>query len=99
MNRDDVWQAIDDERLSLANLFGATRVWSMGRPFHAERKLSGFSLVGSDHPWSAGQGRQVEGPIAAILLLLTGRPAALSQLSGPGVAELQTRLSPQPSLI
>ena len=49
----------------------------MGRPFHAERRLSGFGLVATDHPWSAGQGRQVEGPIAAILLLLTGQRAAL----------------------
>lgn len=76
----------------------ATRVWSMGRPFHAERKLSGFRLVATDDPWSAGQGRRVEGSIAAILLLLTGRPAALPQLAGPGAAELQARLSPQPSL-
>ncbi len=76
----------------------ATRVWSMGRPFHAERKLSGFRLVATDHPWSAGRGRQVEGPVAAILLLLTGRRAALPQLSGPGAAELQARMSQQPSL-
>ena len=76
----------------------ATRVWSMGRPFHAERKLSGFRLVATDHPWSAGQGRQVEGSIAAILLLLTGRRAALPQLSGPGVAQVESRQSSQPSL-
>jgi uncharacterized protein (TIGR03083 family) len=76
----------------------ATRVWSMGGPFHAARKLSGFRLVATDHPWSAGQGRPVEGPIAAILLLLTGRRAALPQLSGPGAAELRARMSQQPSL-
>ena len=56
----------------------ATRVWPMRWPFHAQRKLSGLRLVATDHPWSAGQGLQVEGPIAAILLLLTGRRAALS---------------------
>src|SRR3984893_9652776 len=55
----------------------ATRAWSMGRPFHAERKLSGLRLTATDHPWQAGQGLPVEGPIAAILLLITGRPAAL----------------------
>jgi uncharacterized protein (TIGR03083 family) len=76
----------------------ATRVWSMSRPFHAERKLSGFRIVATDHPWSAGRGRQVEGPVAAILLLLTGRRAALPQLSGPGAAELQARMSQQPGL-
>jgi uncharacterized protein (TIGR03083 family) len=72
----------------------ATRVWSMGWPFHAERKLSGLRLLATDHPWSAGQGQPVEGPIAAILLLLTGRQVALPQLSGPGAAGLQARLSP-----
>jgi len=39
----------------------------------------------------------VEGPIAAVLLLITGRPAALSQLSGPGSAALHARLSPSPA--
>ena len=66
----------------------ATRAWSMGRPFHAERKLSGLRLAATDHPWQAGQGLLVEGPIAAILLLITGRPAALRHLSGPGRAAL-----------
>src|SRR4030088_2117198 len=60
----------------------ATRVWAMGWPFHAQRKLAGLSILATDHPWSAGQGPHIEGPIAAILLLLTGRPAALPQLSG-----------------
>jgi hypothetical protein len=34
-------------------------------------------------------GLPVEGPIAAILLLLTGRMAALPELSGAGTAELR----------
>jgi uncharacterized protein (TIGR03083 family) len=80
----------------LAAAAAASRVWSMGWPFHAERKLSGRRLAATDHPWSAGRGQPVEGPIAAILLLLTGRRASQSQLSGPGAAGLQTRLSPQP---
>ena len=75
----------------------ATRAWSMGRPFHAERKLAGLRLAATDHPWQAGEGLAIEGPIAAILLLITGRPAALSHLSGPGTAALQARLSPFPA--
>jgi uncharacterized protein (TIGR03083 family) len=75
----------------------ATRAWSMGWPFYAQRKLSGLRLVASDHPWSAGDGLQVDGPIGAILLLITGRRAALPQLSGPGAAGLQARLTPRPS--
>ena len=74
----------------------ATRAWSMGRPFQAERKLAGLHLTATDHPWQAGEGLAIEGPIAAILLLITGRPAALSQLSGPGTVALHVRLSPRP---
>jgi uncharacterized protein (TIGR03083 family) len=72
----------------------ATRVWSMGWPFGAKRKLSGLRFVATDHSWSCGQGLPIEGPMAAILLLLTGRRAALPQLCGPGVAELDARLFP-----
>src|SRR5690242_5781395 len=71
----------------------ATRAWGMGWPFHAERRLSGLRLVATDHPWSVGQGRTVEGPIAALLLLVTGRPAAVTQLSGAVAGELTQRLS------
>ena len=69
----------------------ATRVWTMGWPFHAKRKLRGLRLTATDVSWSAGQGAYVEGPIAAILLLPTGRRAALAQLSGEGAAELPAR--------
>ena len=39
-------------------------------------------------PADAGQGLLVEGPVGAILLLLTGRRAGLAQLSGPGARGL-----------
>jgi uncharacterized protein (TIGR03083 family) len=70
----------------------ATRVWTMGWPmstaFHARARLAGLRLVASDTDWSAGAGALVEGPVQALLLLLTGRTAALDRLSGPGVARL-----------
>jgi uncharacterized protein (TIGR03083 family) len=66
----------------------ASRVWDMGWPFHAQRTFGGLELVATDHPWSAGQGLRVEGPMAALLLLVTKRSAALAQLSGPGVAKI-----------
>jgi hypothetical protein len=43
----------------------------------------------TDCAWTAGEGGLVEWPIAAILLLLTGRDAALAQLSGPGAARVR----------
>jgi uncharacterized protein (TIGR03083 family) len=72
----------------------AARAWSMGWPFQAQRKLSGLRLVATDHSWSAGQGLPVEGPIASILLLITGRSAALPELRGEGVTTLAARLAP-----
>ena len=60
-------------------------------------RLTGLRLTATHHPWQAGKGLAVEGPIAAILLLITGRPAALSRLSGPRTAALHTRLSPSPA--
>ncbi|GAA4589289.1 maleylpyruvate isomerase family mycothiol-dependent enzyme [Planotetraspora phitsanulokensis] len=76
-----------------AGAAAATRVWTMGRPFQARRKLAGFEFAATDCSWSAGQGHRVEGPMSAILLSLTGRKAALPQLSGPGIAELRDRWS------
>jgi uncharacterized protein (TIGR03083 family) len=59
-----------------AAVAGATRVWGMGWPFWARRRLGDVRLVATDAEWSAGHGREVRGPIDALLLLLTGRTAA-----------------------
>lgn len=68
---------------------GATRVWRMGWPFWARRRLRGLRLTATDVDWSAGEGAEVRGPVRALLLLLTGRTAAaLPHLTGPGVARL-----------
>ncbi|OLT09766.1 hypothetical protein BJF78_06015 [Pseudonocardia sp. CNS-139] len=71
---------------------GVDRVWTMGWPFRARRRLRGVRLVATDTPWSAGAGAEVRGPVAALLLLLTGRTAvALPRLDGPGLASLDGR--------
>jgi len=68
---------------------GATRVWDMGWPFWAKRRLRGLRLTATDVDWTAGSGADVSGPIRALLLLLTGRTAtAAPLLSGHGVAQL-----------
>jgi uncharacterized protein (TIGR03083 family) len=67
---------------------GIQRVWTMGWPFGVKRSLKEFRFVATDVDWAAGDGPEVRGPVSALLLLLTGRPAALPQLSGRGVEEL-----------
>ena len=71
----------------------AERVWTSARMFHARKKLAGHRLIADDTTWSVGQGREVTGPISALLLLLTGRGAALPRLSGAGTAALQARFA------
>jgi uncharacterized protein (TIGR03083 family) len=68
---------------------GLDRVWEMGWPFRAQRRLSGLRLNATDAAWTVGGGPPVEGTALALLLLLTGRTeAALPRLSGPGVASI-----------
>lgn len=69
---------------------GTERVWRMGWPFWARRRLRGLRLTATDIGWSTGEGLEVRGPVQALLLLLTGRTeAALPQLSGPGTERLR----------
>lgn len=79
----------------------ASRVWSVGFPFYGypffpRKKLNGVRLTASDTDWSAGHGRDVHGPMDAILLLLTGRLAGVTRLSGDGAPALQARLARSP---
>jgi len=70
----------------------ADHVWTRSFPFEARRKLRGFRLTATDVRWAVGEGPAVTGPIGAIVLLLTGRPAGLAQLDGEGAAELAARV-------
>jgi len=76
-----------------AAALAASRVWSLGKPFYASKRMSGYRLTATDVPWNVGDGPEVRGPIAAILLLLTGRLAALPLLSGEGAAGLSAQLT------
>nr|WP_221382155.1 maleylpyruvate isomerase family mycothiol-dependent enzyme [Actinoplanes polyasparticus] len=51
-------------------------------------RLTGLHLIATDTDWTSGTGATVTGPIEALGLAITGRPAALPDLSGPGVDQL-----------
>ena len=70
----------------------AQRAWSMGFPFRAKKRLAGFTLSATDAAWTVGDGPRVEGPIRALLMLVTGRDVVLPELTGPGAARLRDRL-------
>ncbi|MEV0334849.1 maleylpyruvate isomerase family mycothiol-dependent enzyme [Nocardia sp. NPDC050717] len=49
------------------------RVWTMGAPFHARRRLAGYALTATDTGWTAGSGTPVTGTAADLLMIVTGR--------------------------
>jgi uncharacterized protein (TIGR03083 family) len=67
-----------------ATVAAADRVWRLGMPFHARRRLSGVRLAATDAEWSVGEGPPVRGPIADLLLLMTRRPTTPGALTGAG---------------
>ena len=66
----------------------ATRVWRMPFPFRARRRLAGLRLRATDSDLVLGDGALIEGTTGDLLLLLTGRTAAVGRLTGPGAHRL-----------
>jgi uncharacterized protein (TIGR03083 family) len=60
----------------------------------AGRRIRGLRLRATDVDWVHGRGPEVTGPGEALLMAMTGRPAALADLDGPGLSTLAARLSP-----
>jgi uncharacterized protein (TIGR03083 family) len=59
---------------------------------HSKRRSAGLTLRASDVAWSAGAGPEVTGPLASIILAITGRPAALDDLAREGLETLRARV-------
>jgi len=57
----------------------------------AKRRVAGLELKATDATWSHGSGPEVSGPMLALLMAMTGRKAALGDLSGAGVETLRER--------
>jgi uncharacterized protein (TIGR03083 family) len=61
----------------------ADRIWYEDKYFGAHTRWAGYRLAATDTGWSVGAGSPVEGPMDALLLLLTGRnQAAAARLTG-----------------
>jgi uncharacterized protein (TIGR03083 family) len=57
----------------------------------AKSRIAGLSLRATDADWAHGTGPTVEGPMLALVLAMTGRTAAVDELSGDGVDTLRRR--------
>lgn len=59
--------------------------------FVPKRRPAGLRFEAADLGWAWGDGPLVRGTAEAVMLALTGRRAALAELSGDGVTELRSR--------
>ncbi|MFD4355758.1 maleylpyruvate isomerase family mycothiol-dependent enzyme [Nocardia sp. NPDC058518] len=59
------------------------RVWTMGAPFHARKRLAGYSLTTTDASWTAGSGTPITGTAAELLMVVTGRTSPDDRGSRP----------------
>jgi uncharacterized protein (TIGR03083 family) len=57
----------------------------------SKSRIAGVQLQASDTDWRHGTGPEVTGPAIALLMAMTGRKAALADLTGDGVAVLRQR--------
>ena len=80
-----------------AAAIAATTVWGYGgrgkAKVFATIPVQHCQQTATDTAWSVGDGPTLQGPIAAILLVLTGRAAGLSQLTGPGAVQLRHHIA------
>ena len=80
-----------------ASALAATRRWDTRGTWltmvFRRLPLDGYRLTATDTDWTRGQGPEVAGPIGALLLLLTGRDAALEHLTGDGADALRSVVS------
>jgi hypothetical protein len=60
----------------------------------AKTRIAGLSLKATDTDWSHGDGPEVAGPILSLVLSMTGRGVALTDLAGE-VAILRSRIDPR----
>ena len=78
---------LDRLRVSLNFLTGGRAIG-----FTPRRRLTGLRLEATDLSWSWGGGELLAGPAEALMMTITGRGVALTDLDGPGVRVLARRL-------
>jgi uncharacterized protein (TIGR03083 family) len=73
--------------------FSLTRVGSLSVT-PTLRRAKGLRLVATDLEWTRGSGPEVRGAAEAIIIAVHGRPTAVPDLEGDGVATLADRIQP-----
>lgn len=63
-----------------------------GKGFVPPSRIAGLTFATTDSDWTNGSGADVRGTSEAVAMAIAGRPAALADLTGDGVAILDERL-------
>ncbi len=80
-----------DPQLSALAMDFLTGPWPFG--FVPLGRLRGISLRANDICRGWGSGAEIRGPVAALMMAVSGRTALLHLLDGPGLPQLRRRLS------
>ncbi|MCV7281263.1 maleylpyruvate isomerase family mycothiol-dependent enzyme [Mycolicibacterium flavescens] len=93
VHHQDIRRALDRPRVMPADRLARILPLIPGNPrLGAGRRIRGLTLRATDVDWRHGSGPEVSGPGEALMMAMTGRPAALADLNGPGKATLAQRL-------
>jgi uncharacterized protein (TIGR03083 family) len=57
----------------------------------SKRRIDGLRLRATDADWACGSGPEVSGPLMSLVMAMTGREAALADLTGEGAGTLRAR--------
>ena len=80
-----------DPQLAALAMDFLTGPWPFG--FVPLGRLRGISMRADDIGRAWGTGAEIRGPVAALMMAMSGRTAFLRQLDGPGLPELRRRIS------
>jgi uncharacterized protein (TIGR03083 family) len=93
IHHQDIRRALGQPRTIPADRLGRVlRVVPRNPRLGARRWIKGLRLRATDIDWAHGRGPEVTGPGEALMMAMAGRPAAVADLSGPGLATLGKRL-------
>lgn len=59
----------------------------------SKQRMKGLRWTATDVDWGSGDGPEVTGTAEALILLSSGRPAPIAEVSGEGVANLEERVA------
>jgi len=89
IHHQDIRRALDRPRTVPGDRLRVALDMALKAPRLPSRKRTrGLHLVATDLDWTTGDGPEVRGPAEALLMAIAGRPAALDDLSGPGLGQL-----------